>query len=308
MKKSRRAHVKRITCLVLALALAVASFPVFASDSCTEIPITYYFAAKHAGTIEKITYKITDDGKSVTKNALVYLPYGYNKNDSSTKYDILYLVHGSCGDENTYFDSSFKNIVDNMIANGKIKPFIIVTPTIDPGSDDYESEFDEFPDELTEDLMPAVENTYHTYAKNTTSAGFEASRSHRAFGGFSMGGMVTWDIFIEHLGYFEYFLPMSGDYESVYEDDLEGADESADILGKAAQTAGYTANDFYIFAASGSEDFLSERLGDQITSMKKKYPSLFTDSNTIFYEASGSQHDFHYSFGYLYNGLPYFFK
>lgn len=301
-------HFKKISCLVLAIMLTAATFPVLAAGEGSDIPLVYYFAAKHQGSIEKVTYKTEHNGREITKDALVYLPYGYNKNDTSTKYDILYLVHGSGGDETTYMNSSFKNMIDNMIENGNIKPLIIVTPTINEGSDDYESEFDEFPQELTNDLMPTVESTYNTYSDGTTADAFKASRSHRAFGGFSMGGMVTWDVMIEDMDYFKYFLPMSGDYESVYEEDLEAANESADIIGAAVSSSGHTADDFRIFAASGSDDFMCDRVKDQINAMKYRYPSLFTSSNTTFYEAADSQHDFHYSFEYIYNALPHFFR
>lgn len=41
--------------------------------------------------------------------------------------------------------------------------------------------------DLRENLIPAVESCFHTYAENTTEEGLEASREHRAFGGFSLG-------------------------------------------------------------------------------------------------------------------------
>ena len=41
--------------------------------------------------------------------------------------------------------------------------------------------------DLRENLIPAVESRFHTYAENTTEEGLEASREHRAFGGFSLG-------------------------------------------------------------------------------------------------------------------------
>ena len=55
-----------------------------------------------------------------------------------------------------------------------------------------------------------MESKYSTYAEDTTSDGLIASRDHRGFGGFSMGSVNTWCTFRYGLGYFRYFMPMSG--------------------------------------------------------------------------------------------------
>ena len=61
------------------------------------------------------------------------------------------------------------------------------------------------PIELVNDLIPAVEGRYHTYAETTDREGIEVSRSHRAIGGFSMGAVTTWYAFDETLNAFRYF-------------------------------------------------------------------------------------------------------
>ena len=87
---------------------------------------------RESGTIEKITYTSKDyfgDGSDVEKDAYVYLPYGY---DESKQYNVLYLMHGIGGDEAewemTGSSSRVKCIMDNLIYNGDIEPFIVVTP------------------------------------------------------------------------------------------------------------------------------------------------------------------------------------
>ncbi len=69
--------------------------------------------------------------EKIKKHAVVYFPYGYNKNQ---KYDVFYLMHGGWGDETRTFGtpgnpSSFKNVIDHAIAAGEIEPLIIVCPT-----------------------------------------------------------------------------------------------------------------------------------------------------------------------------------
>lgn len=76
-----------------------------------------------------------------------------------------------------------------MIAHGDIDPMIVVTPSYNYGqpTPDY-ADADPYcralPIELVNDLIPAVEGRYHTYAETTDREGIEVSRSHRAIGGF----------------------------------------------------------------------------------------------------------------------------
>lgn len=156
-----------------------------------KVPDGYYSAATQQGTLENFTYDTKDyigSGNVIQSSATVYLPYGYDQGDSSTRYNILYLQHGAYGNERTWmyeYGDSFKNMMDHMIEDKLIPPLIIVTIF--------------YSGELKNDLMPAVEAYYHTYAENSSDAGFEESRSHRAFGGFSAGGTTTWRVFLEGL-------------------------------------------------------------------------------------------------------------
>lgn len=156
------------------------------------------------GTIEKISYTTYDyfgDGSEIEKYANVYLPYGY---DEEKKYNVLYLMHGIGGDENewgmTGNTSKVKIIMDNLIYNGDIEPFIVVTPNGRSGADfantnsDYNS-FYEFGKELRNDLIPYIESHYATYGQSTDKDyDMKADREHRAMAGLSMGGMQTINI------------------------------------------------------------------------------------------------------------------
>lgn len=156
------------------------------------------------GTIEQISYPTYDyfgDGSQIEKHANVYLPYGY---EEGKQYNVLYLMHGIGGDENewgmTGGTSQVKIMMDNLIYNGDIEPFIVVTPNGRSGADfankssDYNS-FYEFGKELRNDLIPYIESHYATYGQSTESDyDMKADRNHRAMAGLSMGGMQTINI------------------------------------------------------------------------------------------------------------------
>lgn len=152
------------------------------------------------------------------KYALVYLPYGFNAADTQTRYNVLYLLHGGGGSTRSYFggedqSNNFKCILDNLIQNGELEPMLIVTPSFYPTESTDSSistaadAVKQFPKELVNDLIPAVEGTYPTYAETTDTTGLQSSRDHRGFGGFSMGSVATWYVFTDCLDYFRYYLP-----------------------------------------------------------------------------------------------------
>ena len=201
------------------------------------------------GTITRVTYEATNSaGERWTKYANVYLPYGYDENQ---KYDIVYLMHGGGGNPDAWLDcAQIKNALDRGFEEGRAKPFIVVFPTyynLDPTerrriegvNAEWENEqIRAFQKELAEDLIPAVESRFSTYAKDTTPEGLAASRLHRAFGGFSMGGGVTWYVFLYNLEIVSVFLPLSGDCWEIQP--MGGRlvpEETAKVLAEQAMTA-----------------------------------------------------------------------
>lgn len=128
-----------------------------------------------------------------TKSAYVYLPYGYEE-DEIVRYNILYFMHGGGGNAGQFYNRSYalNDILDHAIENGELDPLIVVTPTFylpqdtDTGVSNAGQRVSVFHQEFIQDLMPDVESRYRTYAESTDEEGLEASRNHRAFGGFSM--------------------------------------------------------------------------------------------------------------------------
>ena len=138
------------------------------------------------------------------RRAFVYTPPGYDKNQS-TRYPVLYLQHGWGEDETAWSNQGHANLImDNMIAEGKIKPFIIVmtygmTNHIKFGG---LRTFDITPFQtvLVEELIPYVDANFRTIA----------DQPHRAMAGLSMGGMETRMITINKPEVFSHFGLLSG--------------------------------------------------------------------------------------------------
>ena len=235
----------------------------------------------------------TADGQAYTKSALVYLPYGYNAEDAETRYNVLYLLHGHGGGYTTFFKGtgSFSNmqfVLDAMIEKGRIEPMIVVAPTYAvPGKDEFWGSAN-FWYELNNYLIPAFESTYHTYAADVTPEGIRASRTHRALGGFSMGSLTTWVTFEHSLDQIAYYMPCCGG-ASFGPDAADAARRLADCIAKA----GYTKDDFFIYAGCGGEgDVGYAGLTAQVEAMKLipdtfVYCENFRDGNLYYTQCSG---------------------
>lgn len=195
-----------------------------------EIPADYYTEADRQGSLVELNYETYESrtyeqkSRKLNKRAIVYLPYGYSENE---RYNVFYLMHGGWSNETTWLGTperpgTFKNVIDHAVSDGKMKPFIIVCPTYNnespSDSGDYTLAYGtltvNYHNELMNDLIPAVEGTYSTYADNVTPEGIKASRDHRAYGGFSMGAIATWHTFLNCLDAFRYFMPSSGAIDS----------------------------------------------------------------------------------------------
>ncbi|MDE6376138.1 MAG: hypothetical protein K2L20_03090, partial [Ligilactobacillus sp.] len=173
---------------------------------------------------ETVTYKISYQGKTYSKKALVYVPADYDK---QKQYDVLYFLHGS-GDSATgfYENSHYKQVLDKLAKQGKLKNTLVVFPTFYPSqafvTGDYQKD-DKLSrffarTELMGALVPKVEAKYSTYAKSTAKKQLQQTRAHRAIGGFSMGAITSWYVFEEQLPYFKTFVTLGGDSWVIQED------------------------------------------------------------------------------------------
>lgn len=144
---------------------------------------------------------------NTSRRAFVYTPPGYEKN-TKTKYPVLYLQHGWGEDETAWSNQGHANLImDNLIAEGKIKPFIIVmtygmTNVVRPGSGGGLRSFDikPFQTVLLDELIPYVDANFRTIA----------NRANRAMAGLSMGGFETKTISLARPDVFSHYGLLSG--------------------------------------------------------------------------------------------------
>lgn len=205
-----------------------------ATDIKDETLAAYEQPCDTKGTVEAIEYdtyyyaKDLEAGDAlshetpITKTAYVYLPADY---DANKEYNILYLLHGGGDTAKKWFSqmnttdgelgSGYAvNILDHIFADGKADPFIVVTPGLYNDADEASQELNGYTETFAyelKDLMPVVESTYSTYAKDVTEDALIESRDHRAFAGLSMGSITTWHSAVaQSLDVVSWFGNMSG--------------------------------------------------------------------------------------------------
>lgn len=175
-------------------------------ESGIEIPAhdQEFYALKDVphGKVEQILFP--SKSTNTSRRAFVYTPPGYS-DTTNNKYPVLYLQHGWGEDETAWSNQGHANLImDNLIAEGKIEPFIIVmtygmTNEIKFGG---LRNFDITPFQtvMVEELIPYVDKKFRT----------KADKSHRAMAGLSMGGMETKQITLNKPNIFSYYGLLSG--------------------------------------------------------------------------------------------------
>jgi enterochelin esterase-like enzyme len=165
------------------------------------------------GSLLKVWY--TSPVLSLTRRMYIYTPPGYE--DSKSKYPVLYLLHGGGGDEDAWTTLGRAcQILDNLIAQGKAKPMIVVMPNGNPGqpcaftdaparsgSAPQQAMADMakglFEESLVKDIIPYVEKHFRVLN----------DKRSRAVSGLSMGGMQTLTMAGKYSDKFGYFGVMS---------------------------------------------------------------------------------------------------
>jgi len=151
------------------------------------------------GAVAAVTYYSTALQKF--RRMHVYTPPGY-ETGGNQKYPVFYLLHGA-GDCDESWTSVGRAgfILDNLIAEKKVKPMVVVMPaghtnTTPPGGrgEPPASPLDDFARDFITDVMPFAETHYRVLA----------DRSHRAIAGLSMGGSQTLNVAFLHLEQFAY--------------------------------------------------------------------------------------------------------
>jgi len=279
------------------------------------------------GKCERLDYttSVYEDGKTYHKYCYIYLPHGYDPEDKSKKYNVLYFQHGNTCDPQMFGVGGNKPMIDMLFESGEIEPCIMafITYYMDPerdykervvtgmvsAGDGYWPEIKgNYYKEIVEDIIPLVEMKYNTYLEDPSREGIKATRDHRGFSGYSRGGVCTWNIIHHDFEYFRWYAPMSCHCragkprtEPVSREDVT-----------AFLTAPLKANPdlpFFIFASSGNPD--AEEMKVQMKYITKldgfsygKDPA----KNNIYFAISDYYHtDFLVPY-YFWNSLKVLFK
>jgi enterochelin esterase-like enzyme len=237
-----------------------------------------FYASKNVphGNVQQILFPSPSTGTQ--RRAFVYTPPGYNANKAA-RYPVLYLQHGWGEDETAWSNQGHANLImDNLIAEKKARPFIIVmtygmTNGIEPGAPGGLASFDikPFATVLLHELIPYVDSHFRTIA----------DRDHRAMAGLSMGGMETKTIVTANVDTFAYVGLFSGGTFSI--DDV-------------AKSPGFRDKMKLAFVSFGSRELASGRTAppgvapsDPVANAKALKASGF---NSVFYVSPNTAHEF----------------
>jgi enterochelin esterase-like enzyme len=154
------------------------------------------------GKVQQILFP--SKSTNTSRRAFVYTPPDYDK-DMTTRYPVLYLQHGWGEDETAWSNQGHANLImDNLIAEGKTKPFIIVMTygmTNDVRIGGLRNfKIDPFQTVLVDELIPYIDANFRTLS----------DQPDRAMAGLSMGGMETKMITLANLDKFAYIGLFSG--------------------------------------------------------------------------------------------------
>jgi enterochelin esterase-like enzyme len=177
--------------LATLVVINTAAVPARAQTANLPVPPAGFDQVKNGvpkGTVTLVNYQTQSNG---SMPARVYTPPGYAEDK---QYPTLYLLHGIGGDENEWYNQGAPHVIlDNLLAESKVKPMVLVLPRAKVGDD-----FPAFEDVLLNDLIPYIEDNYSVVKAS----------SGRALAGLSMGGGQTLafgfgnvDVFT-HLGIF----------------------------------------------------------------------------------------------------------
>lgn len=183
-----------------------------------------------------------------TRTLLVYTPPGFDAS-GKIKYPILYLIHGGSDTEETWTKVGRANLIaDNLIAQGKVRPMIIVMPygNVRP------KPMADFTKDMVNDIVPFIEANYPVLKQSTA----------RAVAGFSVGGGQTLNIGLTNTDKFAYVCSYAP---------FTATEEFRKNFGNYSPEAASINKQLKLFTISvGTEDFLYESVKGNIAMFKEK--------------------------------------
>ena len=203
----------------------------------TSTPLFYQWRDVPHGTVHLQSY--FSPSLKRLRRLRVYTPPGYEK-ESARHYPALYLFHGTGDTEATWTEFGRAHLIlDNLIADGKAVPMLLVMPDghadLQEEEGDHKANFVKFEADVLGSVVPLVESIYRTIS---TPAG-------RAINGLSMGGMQALEIGINHPQTFAYIGGMSA-YVPMAED----------LIAAGLQNASLNDQVKLLWISIGKDDFL----------------------------------------------------
>jgi enterochelin esterase-like enzyme/lysophospholipase L1-like esterase len=193
------------------------------------------------GDVRMVLYESKAMG--VQRYVWVYTPPGYDT--SGATYPVYYLLHGNGETQSGWVANGRANIIlDNLIADGRAEPMVVVMPhghpiqsasvgpfaLVPPDGPPVMLNFRLFTRDLLQQIIPLVERSYRVHR----------DAEHRAIGGLSMGGFQSLEIGLAHPELFRYVLAYSGGFGSLGPRAPEAADDTRspwkELLADAAAT------------------------------------------------------------------------
>ena len=242
-------------------------------ESGVEIPAhdQEFYALKDVphGRVQQILFP--SKSTNTQRRAFVYTPPEYDKN-LDKRYPVLYLQHGWGEDETAWSNQGRANLImDNLIAEGKIRPFLIVMTygmTNEVRFGGLASfKIGPFQTVLVDELIPYIDANFRTLA----------DQPHRAMAGLSMGGMETKQITLANLDKFSHIGLFSGG--SISLDDVNN-------------TPGFKEKVKLVFVSFGSRELGGGRGGrggdPQANADELKQAGI----NSVFYVSQDTAHEF----------------
>ncbi|MBN1907408.1 MAG: esterase [Deltaproteobacteria bacterium] len=225
------------------------------------------------GNVQQILFP--SKSTNTSRRAFVYTPPGYEK-DLNRRYPVLYLQHGWGEDETAWSVQGHANLImDNLIAENKIKPFLIVMTygmTNDVkigGLGGFKIE--PFQTVLVDELIPYVDAHFRTLS----------DQPHRAMAGLSMGGIETRQITLSNLDKFSHIGLLSGG--SISMDDVKN-------------TPGFKDKVRLVFVSYGSRELGNNSFGGRNPfggDPKENDEALKKAGiNSVFYVSQNTAHEF----------------
>lgn len=232
------------------------------------------------GTLSKVWYE--SPTLEMNRRMYVYTPPGYA--GSGDRYPVLYLLHGGGGDEDAWSTLGRTcQIMDNLIAENRCRPMIVVMTNGNPGDAAapgeepvreeagqrggiFELGTRRFEESLVKDVIPFVEKHYRTLA----------GRENRAVSGLSMGGRQTMNLGFDYPEIFGYYGVMS---MGITGNDRSGRNWFQDVDARMQHLKEYGYQLYWV--GCGREDFLHDAAVNLVAEMEKN------DMEVVYLETGG---------------------